>query len=233
MINCKEDIYNESFNDTIAEFDYYVQESALLVAGVIVGVGALIAAIIFIIRKIFFKTENQKSAGSIMSVLKSIWAKTSSGHYTDTVHVYGVDFQKLADVIEKIKDIVESFDKLIDAIKSKTNTEQIIAKITSQINIAQTLVNSIINENIQPGSGEGWTSMYLLELKRSSKSMMDNCKTLADMCRKIDKKAKSVPNDNTDFSNVNKNFTSLMTNFGKQSEKIEKRVHFKEKSETI
>lgn len=229
MINYKEDIYEESFADTIDDFNSYVQESVLLAAGAIVGIGALITAIILIIRKIFFKTENQKSAGSVVSVLKTIWSKAASGNYADAVYVYGVDLQKFSDVVEKTKGIIELFDNLIDAINGKSDTKQIINNITIQINNAQALINSTVNENIRPESGEGWTTVQRSELSKFAKSMIDNCKTLANMCKNIDKKAKNVPNDNTDFSNINKNFAALMTNFGNLSGKIKNRIQFKEK----
>lgn len=229
VINYKEDIYEESFADTIDDFNSYVQESVLLAAGAIVGIGALITAIILIIRKIFFKTENQKSAGSVVSVLKTIWSKAASGNYADAVYVYGVDLQKFSDVVEKTKGIIELFDNLIDAINGKSDTKQIINNITIQINNAQALINSTVNENIRPESGEGWTTVQRSELSNFAKSMIDNCKTLANMCKNIDKKAKNVPNDNTDFSNINKNFAALMTNFGNLSGKIKNRIQFKEK----
>ena len=229
VINYKEDIYEESFADTIDDFNSYVQESVLLAAGAIVGIGALITAIILIIRKIFFKTENQKSAGSVVSVLKTIWSKAASGNYADAVYVYGVDLQKFSDVVEKTKGIIELFDNLIDAINGKSDTKQIINNITIQINNAQALINSTVNENIRPESGEGWTTVQRSELSKFAKSMIDNCKTLANMCKNIDKKAKNVPNDNTDFSNINKNFAALMTNFGNLSGKIKNRIQFKEK----
>ena len=231
VINYKEDIYEESFADTIDDFNSYVQESVLLAAGAIVGIGALITAIILIIRKIFFKTENQKSAGSVVAVLKTIWTKASSDKYFDDVYVYGVDLQKFSDVVENTKSIIELFDNLIDAVNSKSDTKRIVNDITVQINNTQALINSTVNENIRPESGEGWTTVQRSDLSKFAKSMIDKCKTLANMCKNIDKKAKNVPNDNTDFSNINKNFTALMVNFGKLSNKIKNRIQFREKGD--
>ena len=59
MSDYKEYVYDESFEDSITSFDAYVQESALLVGGIIAGVVAFIGLIVLLIKKIFF-SQNTK-----------------------------------------------------------------------------------------------------------------------------------------------------------------------------
>jgi hypothetical protein len=114
MSNYIDSVYDESFSDTIESFDQYIQESAVLVGGVIAGVLALITMIIVLIKKVFFsKNTASGAADSVVLTLYKINGLLNQNNLPKTITVekgwpttrYGASV---------IRDTVSAINKLFD-----------------------------------------------------------------------------------------------------------------------
>ena len=207
MSDYKEHVYDESFEDSIHSFDQYVQESALIIGGIIVGIVAFIGLIIFAIKKIFFSKDTLN--GGNLSVTRSLLSIKSL-----------LDGPNVPQTIKVAKGI--KINEL-DATQTFGITQMILSKLD---NLITELEADKTGKNVDRERLKAWTSQFqtkeqieanihwVEDYTYSTTELRDNISKSCDMAKQVssqlnnlDKRYKKLQKDTTVDKELNEYLT--------------------------
>ena len=205
MSDYKEYVYDESFEDSITSFDAYVQESALLVGGIIAGVVAFIGLIVLLIKKIFFSTDTaQGSSASVVRILKSAESLLESPHGKTKITVeQGFPLDSFpSDVLQTLLDALNNDMK---AVLENPNlfvvSEKKLDDLMAAMKAADELSKKIYEEQFIQ------RTYNVEDLKTYVKRELAGYKRAADVIKELDKNMKQVKKNDSLNENQKKNLT--------------------------
>lgn len=205
MSDYKEHVYEESFLDTITSFDAYVQESALLVGGIIAGVVAFIGLIVLLIKKIFFSTDTaQGSSASVVRILKSVESLLESPHGKTKITVeQGFPLDSFpSDVLKTLLDVLNTDMKAVLENPSLfTVSSQKLDDLMAAMKTAEELSKKIYEEQFIQ------RTYNVEDLKIYVKRELAGYKRAADVIKELDKNMKQVKKSDSLDENQKKNLT--------------------------
>jgi hypothetical protein len=180
-------VYDESFNDNMSEFGVYVyQETAGLIAGAVVGIAALIACIVALIKRIFFKKDDPNS---IVSVLSRIYTMTQGGYNRELtpewVWVKGkIDIKAFGEGLQNVKDILNMMNEWIVVLNDKRLSDEMMQKIHYRMGYAK------INFGKTYVAGNKW------ERSEDREMIHESCKEYKEIAKEIAKETKALSKKN-------------------------------------
>ena len=205
MSDYKEYVYDEAFADSITSFDAYVQESALLVGGIIAGVVAFIGLIVLLIKKIFFSTDTaQGSSASVVRILKSVESLLESPHGKTKITVeQGFALNNLTS--DELKIMIEAANENIKAVLENPSLFVVSPKklddLMAAIKEAEALSKKIYEEQFIR------RTYNIEDLKTYVKRELEGYKRAADAIKELDKNMKQVKKSDSLNDNQRKSLT--------------------------
>lgn len=232
MSDYKDYVYDESFNDTIQSFDQYVQESALIIGGIIVGVVAFIGLMILLIKKVFFSKDTL--SGSEWSITKSLISIKSlldgpnvpqkitvqkgipiEQFETDPGRMTGNlvnDVQVGARIIQSTKSLIKDLDATIRYIENNRDG----GKAFNPDEVLKTFGDNKFTNDLDKVFSNMWVDNYTYdtgELRGRISYALKEDKELSNMLTNIDKRYKKLQKDSKTDANVNKALTQYYKSF--------------------
>lgn len=234
MNDYKAHLYDESFEMEVLDFNTYVQEGVGLVAAAIVGVAALVTAIILLIKKFFFKKDSPESLWSTLIRIKTkLNSSTAQG---DIVYIKGkVDINALGRGILNIQEIIKLMNSMIEVIETPEKANAYVNDINAQMKAAEQNLNAAYTGD----DSSTWTKY------ESRKALIDGCEKLMENAKNIASEVKKLntsneklkkntdtnkPGAKTDFTKFYASLTKTITNATKQASKIDKNIALKQPS---
>lgn len=205
MSDYKEYVYDEAFADSITSFDAYVQESALLVGGIIAGVVAFIGLIVLLIKKIFFSTDTaQGSSASVVRILKSVESLLESPHGKTKITVeQGFALDSFPSDV--LKTLLDALNNDMKAVLENPNlfvvSEKKLDDLMAAMKAADELSKKIYEEQFIQ------RTYNVEDLKTYVKRELEGYKRAADVIKELDKNMKQVKKNDSLNENQKKNLT--------------------------
>jgi hypothetical protein len=223
MSNYSDHVYEESFNDSILSFDQYVQESALIVGGIITGVVAFIGLIILLIKKFFFSKDSLN--GQSWSVSKSLigiknllngpnvpqkitvqkgipidqFEKDPGPATGNLVH----DVKRAAQIMNSTRYVLKDLGALIDYIEKNKAGGKDFDPVAAKDLITKGVDKAGMDKLVE----NAWIDNYTYdtgELRGRINYALKEDKEISDMVTDIDKRYKKLQKDTTVNADVNK-----------------------------
>ena len=198
MTDYRESVLTESFNDAITSFDQYVQESALLIGGIIAGVIAFITLMILFIKQFIFKkkytAEGQND--SLMGYFEKLKRYLRKTNKTDKIVVYqGFDLNQVPGDPKDFESILNTMNKYMDNLEAG---KEVLAQGSdiydvkngqwSKVSVKKTSSAQIM-DNIKSKMHKVIYSNA--ELQQFCDKRIDGYKRIADRLKALDKRVKS------------------------------------------
>lgn len=211
MSNYIDDVYNESFDDTIQSFDQYVQESVALI---ITGIAAFVALLIILIKKIFFaKKTVEGSSDSVYNAYLKIDVLLSSSNLPRRIHVvkgYSLDKSPAGELREAIRTYNDNLQRIIDHPNVSPfegfNIQDLKKNISDQV---ESVKQTFVERTYDTGELRG----YVKDVLRQFKDAASELKRL----EKIQKSLKKSQVSDTDKNTLNELYKLFVDQF--QTEK--------------
>lgn len=213
MSNYIDDVYGESFDDTIQSFDQYVQESVGLV---IAGIAAFIAVLIILIKKIFFsKNTVQGSADSVYNAYLKIDILLNSPNVPRRIHVakgYPLDKSPAGELRKVISIYNDNLQRILDNPNTPVfgvggfNVQEQKKSISAQVESAK---QTFVERTYDTGELRGYVKNVLKQLKDAASELK--------RLEKIQKSLKNSQVSDTDKNTLNEIYKLFVNLF--QTEK--------------
>lgn len=188
MSNYIDHVYSESFNESISEFDMYVQESVGLIVGAVVGIAALITAVVLLIKRFFFKKDNPHCIWNSITSLE-LKLKTGEDKYGDVIWIRGiVDLASFAKGLQDMQEIIKLMNDMVYSITTNANVDTTITKLNALIKDAKDKFNkSYISTD------KKWTKAEKRE------ELLKGCERMKEMAKEIAKESKALAKANEKY----------------------------------
>lgn len=206
MSNYIDDVYGESFDDTMQSFDQYVQESVGLV---IAGIAAFIALLIILIKKIFFsKNTVQGSADSVYNVYLKIDILLNSPNLPRRIHVvkgYSLDKSPAGELREVIRIYNDNLQRILDhpnkPVFEGFNIQEQKKEISAQV---ESVKQTFVERTYDTGELRG----YVKDVLRQFKDAASELKRLEKIQKSL-KNSQVSDNDKNTLNEIYKLFVNL------------------------
>ena len=197
MSNYIDDVYDESFDNAIQSFDQYVQESVGLV---IAGIAAFIAALIILIKKIFFsKNTVQGSSDSVYNAYLKIDVLLNDSNLPRRIHVvkgYSLDKSPAGELREVIRMYNDNLRRLIDhpnvSPSEGFNIQDLKKNISDQV---ESIKQTFVERTYDTGELRGYVKDVLKQFKDAASELK--------RLEKIQKSLKKSQVSDTDKNTLN------------------------------
>lgn len=223
MSDYKEHVYDESFNESILDFNIYCQESVGVAVAAIVGIGALITAIVLLIKKLFFNKENPSCLWASISRLRRKADMAKNGVLYSKKDL---DLKAFSNGMVNIHNICELMGDLLTKVSDsqKDAANAIINKINQNVkeaeaNFAKSYTDKDLSDN------------KMIEIRGDIKDLEDKAKDIAKTVKELSKENDKIKkNGNTtktqqDYSKFYQTLTKLVSTATEKMRNIDKAMY--------